>query len=410
MSALANVVSYDLEERDRRWGSVRAGMAERGIDLLIVLPESDTTDVRYLAQEVGAVLFPVEGDPWIVIGGEDSHLALGRKAWIEQRTSATATGSNRVSYGLAVSDAISTLGLRPRRVGIAGLDASPYSHVRSQDGYVIYATVARILEALPGAEVVNAAPVMGLARYVKSEAEIAAVRAGVQVAEAAAVAIGEMFRVGNRQADAYRAGYAALLEPGVAGPCGGMHTCSGMPMLAWCPGEWGKVRPRIVGTPSGLIEDGLCVGTEIITVIHGCFAQVAEPYVAGPVNAMQQEVFDLNIAAFDAACRALRPGVTWREVKESTLAVAEGTDWKVTFLIHGGKDGPLFIPGDRHDRWLDDKVEANTTLVCKPHVFPANQDDQIARSYDVTWGDTVVVRQGGAERLGTRPQRLIAYS
>src|SRR5258708_3863360 len=118
MSALANVVSYDFDERDRRWGRVRAGMAEHGIDLLIVLPESDTTDVRYLAQEGGAVLFPLEGDPWIVIGGEDSHLAVARKAWIEQRRSATSTGSNRFSYGAAVADTLRDLRLRPRHVGI----------------------------------------------------------------------------------------------------------------------------------------------------------------------------------------------------------------------------------------------------------------------------------------------------
>ncbi|TCN44191.1 Xaa-Pro aminopeptidase [Kribbella orskensis] len=404
MSALANVISYDLDERDLRWGRVRAAMGEQGIDLLIVLPESDATDARYLAQEAGAVLFPLEGDPWIVIGGEDSHLALTRKAWMDQRISATDQGVNRWSYGSAVAENLRKLKLTPSRVGIAGLDGSLYSHVRALDGYALYSTVTRILEALPGAEVVNAAPLMAGVRYIKSAAEISAVRAGVQVAEAAAAAIGAAYRAGTSQAELYRAGYAQLLEPGVGGPFGGM------PMLAWCPGQWGQVRPRLVGTPTGLVEDGLCVATEIIAVVRGCFAQVAEPYVAGAVTAEQQEVFDLNIAAFEAACRAMRPGTTWREVKERTLAVAAGTEWKITFLLHGGVDGPLFIPGDRHEDWLDDKVEAGTTLICKPHAFPADQDDQIARSHDVTWGDMVVVREGGAERLGSRPQQLISYS
>jgi Xaa-Pro aminopeptidase len=151
------------------------------------------------------------------------------------------------------------------------------------------------------------------------------------------------------------------------------------------------------------------VGVEIIASVRGSVAQVAEPYVAGPVSGEQQEVFDLNIAAFEATRQALRPGTTWREVKEAALAVAAGTGWKVTFLLHNMMDGPVFIPGDRHADWLDDKVEAGTTMICKPHVFPATQDDQIARSHDVTWGDMVVVRQDGAERLGTRPQRLISY-
>lgn len=404
LGALANAVSYDLAERDRRWERVRAAMEEHGIDLLIALPEPSAIDVRYLAQEGGAVLFPLEGDPWIIVGGEDSHLAVAREAWIEQRVSATATGSTRVSYGAAVADKLRELKLKPRRVGIPGLDASKYSHVRSADGYVLYSAVTRIMEALPGVEVVNGNPAMASARYIKSEAEIAACRAALQLAETAAVAIREAFHVGRTQAEVYRAGFSTLLEPGVAGPFG--H----MPLLSWCPGQWGRRRPWIYGAPPGMIEEGLCVAAEIMPAVRGMAGQIAEPYLPGPVSAMQQEMFDLNIAAFEASCRALRPGATWREVKETVLAVADGTDYKVDFLMHGGMDGPMFIPVDSHDDWLDDKVVANTTLICKPAVFPANQSGPIARSHDVTWGETVVVRDGGAERLGTRPQRLVAYS
>ncbi|QFG21318.1 M24 family metallopeptidase [Actinomadura sp. WMMB 499] len=406
MSALANVIPYDRAERDRRWARVRTGMAERGIDLLIALPENvvsmDAIDARYLAEEVGAVLFPLEGDPRILVGGEDSHLAMGREAWIEQRTSATPTGSTRVPYGAAVAAALRTITPRPRRIAIAGLDGDRYGHVRSVEGYATYTTVARIQGAVPDAEVVNGAPVMSAARYVKSEAEIAAARAAVRACEEAAVAIGEAFHIGKAQAEVYRAGYTALLQQGIRGPF------AGMPMLAWAPGRWREPRPRIAGVPPGVIENGLCVATEVITVVNGIFAQVAEPYVAGPVDAEQREAFELNIAAFDAACRAMRPGVPWREVRERTLAVADGTDWKITFLVTGGVDGPLFIPVDGHDEWLDDEVEAGATLVCKPHAFPADQHTELARSTDLTWGESVVVREGGAERLGSRPPLLFS--
>ncbi len=105
MSALAERPDLDIAERDRRWGRVRAGMAERGIDLLIVLPQSDPIDVLYLSGgEQGAVLFPVEGDPWILLGGEDSNLAVEREGWITQRESATPFGSTKVPYGEAVAD------------------------------------------------------------------------------------------------------------------------------------------------------------------------------------------------------------------------------------------------------------------------------------------------------------------
>jgi Xaa-Pro aminopeptidase len=137
--------------------------------------------------------------------------------------------------------------------------------------------------------------------------------------------------------------------------------------------------------------------------------QVAEPFFAGTILSEQQEAFDLNIAAFEATRGALLPGATWREVETAALAIADGTAWQVSFLMHGGLDGPLFIPVDSHEEVLDDEIEAGTVFIVKPTVFPRDAERVVARSHDVSWGDMVVVRDGGGERLGTRPQRLIAY-
>src|SRR5262245_16670667 len=115
MSALAESAAFSLDERDRRWARVRSAVGEYGIDLLVVLPQAIPTDVRYLAQELGAVLFPVQGEPWIVLGGEDSHLAVERDGWIAQRSSATPFGATRVPFGAAVAERIRELGLRPAR-------------------------------------------------------------------------------------------------------------------------------------------------------------------------------------------------------------------------------------------------------------------------------------------------------
>ncbi len=68
------------------------------------------------------------------------------------------------------------------------------------------------------------------------------------------------------------------------------------------------------------------------------------------------------------------PGATWREVEAAALAVADGTDWQVSFLLHGGFDGPLFIPVDSHDDVLDDRIEADTIFIAKPTVFPRSAE------------------------------------
>jgi Xaa-Pro aminopeptidase len=396
MSALAEAAAFSLDERDRRWARVRSAMGEHGIDLLVVLPQAIPTDVRYLAQELGAVLFPAEGEPSIVLGGEDSHLAVERDGWIAQRSSATPFGATRVPFGAAVAERIRALGLRPARVGLVGLDGSALSNVRMPEGYLLHTSVVRIHEAVGTAEVVDGTPVMAAARYVKSEVEIGAFRAAVEIAEASAAAMAREFAVGHPQADVYRAGMAALLQPGVTET-----------NLAWCPGAWGMPRPRFAGPPPGTIEEGLCVAAEIYPGVSGYVAQVAQPFVAGPLNGEQLEAFGLNLAAFDATCAALHPGATWREVEASALTVADGTDWKVCFLLHSGPDGPLFVPNDDHEALLDTRVEAGTVFVCKPHVYPRHPGVYRARSHDVAWGDTVVVRESGAVRLGTRAREVV---
>jgi len=50
-------------------------------------------------------------------------------------------------------------------------------------------------------------------------------------------------------------------------------------------------------------------------------------------------------------------------------------------------------------------VRASSTFILKPRAFPKGTHPPL-RNYDVTWGDTVVVRAPWAERLGTRPMEL----
>lgn len=392
------VTEVDMAERDWRWDRVRTQMCSRGIDLLIVLPESNPTDVLYLANELGAVLFPLEDEPLILLGGEGSELAAHREAWIKQRESTTEFGSNRVPYGSMVADRLRARGLGKGRVALAGLDGNDYSHVRNVEGYLIYSTVVRILEALGDAEAVDGAPVMAAARHVKSEVEIAELREGCQVAEAGARAMGKAFRIGAEQADAYRAGVTAMMQPGLP-----------VPSIAWCPGAWGTPRPRVLGVPSGTVTDGLCVSAEIILGHVGSMVQITEPFIAGRIRVQQRSEFELNLAAFEAARTALVPGQTWRALRNAVLDVALGTDYSMCFLLHSGWDGPLFVPNEVPEAVLDDTVQEGSVFICKPTAWPTSTGRYNARSYDASWGDMLVVRKDGAERLGTRPQQLISY-
>ena len=79
-------------------------------------------------------------------------------------------------------------------------------------------------------------------------------------------------------------------------------------------------------------------------------------------------------------------------------------------LALGDRDHEAVSVAAARGAFLDDRIEADTVFIAKPTVFPRSAERVVARSHDVSWGDMVVVKDGGAERLGTRPQRLVSYT
>jgi Xaa-Pro dipeptidase len=67
--------------------------------------------------------------------------------------------------------------------------------------------------------------------------------------------------------------------------------------------------------------------------------------------------------------------------------------------MHGrgaGDDGPIVIRGAGNSRQLGVRLIENMVFICKPSVT------NVDRAYRLTWGDTVVVTESGAGRLGKR--------
>jgi Xaa-Pro aminopeptidase len=287
--------------------------------------------------------------------------------------------------------------LGDNRVGFCGLSGDNYLHCRQPEGYLNYSSMRVLLDRVRIGEVVDATPVMSRARYVKGEEEIDRLQRSVRITELASDRLEAALQPGSPQGRAYALASLAILEE------------LAEPLLGWCPGRWGEKRPRLASPPPGMVEAGLYLSVEIMAVVGGYFSQIAEAYVVGDPEKEALDIFEINRAAFDAMCAALRPGNTWGEAERETQAVAAGTGYKIDFLMHGrgsGHDGPLLVPVETHDRVRDDVIEEGTCFVIKPNAFPAEQEVAESRSRDVTFGDTVVVRAHAAERLGTRPNRL----
>ena len=391
---------FTTEERDRRWARIREAMDARGIDLLVALPQWMVEDSLYLANETGAVLFPLVGDPAIIIGGEGSDRAVKQKGWIGDRASATAGGSTRVPYGAAVAERMGAMGLTGKRVAIAGLRGSDLVLVRQPEGYANYTTVNTIAAAIPGAEIVDGTPVMAAARHQKSEAELQVMRAAIRIAEAGSTAMHEHTRPGVEQAEVFAQMLIAMMRAGAT-----------VSETSWCGGPWGEHKWRYVTPPPGVIGERWHVGAEIMPQLRGYNCQIQQAVWVGPMEPQAEEIFALNAAAFERSCQLMRTGALWDEVEAEVMRVADGTDYEICFLLHGrglGNEGPILIPVDSHESVRGVALAEGSTFVVKPYAFPKGVGYvHVTRQTDVTWGDTVVVRKDGAERLGSRPIELL---
>jgi Xaa-Pro aminopeptidase len=394
----ANRQGLTLQERDRRWARVRELMTEQGIDLLITMPEFKSEDSFYLANQTGVVLFPLEGEPHLILGGEGSNRALHSEGWIADKSSATATGSTIVPYGKATAERLRALNVGRKRVGLVGMAGTKYIHIRQPEGYLSYSSVRLIEEALPDATIVDGTPVLSEARNIKSEEEIELIRQAVRIAEAGLDNLIENARVGEKQSRVFGQLILEQWEQGAQET----HT-------SWCAGGWGEHKWRYTTPPPGFIGEDFYISVEIGPSVQGYGCQIANTVVVGKPTPQARDIFELGHAAFERARELMRPGLTWGEVEDGVRQL-ETDRYGIYLLVHGvayGNEGPMIIPVDRSPI-REEPVREGTTFVLKPGAFPKNEPSYAptTRSHTCSGGETVVVRRDGAERLGTRPYEL----
>ncbi len=184
VEGLSNAV-FSVRERDRRWATVRQLMAREGVDVLAVLPCSNShnrgaADALYLTQlgegaDETIVVFPMEGEPtaWLSRGG------VGPSSnWFTDIRPAT-----RGTGGRVIIDRIKELGFQCGTIGIPGLTGGLLAHCRENEGEVNWQSVEMIKQAFPNASVGSATELLGEARFQKSDEEVELLRKGTLLGE-----------------------------------------------------------------------------------------------------------------------------------------------------------------------------------------------------------------------------------
>jgi Xaa-Pro dipeptidase len=389
------IPQLSIEERDRRYKFVRAEMAQRGIDCLL-LPantgrwEQLQGDSRYLttiggfATEVFTV-FPREGEVTAYI--------FNRAAWWKQAQKwVTDVRDGRNRWGQNAVERINELGLQTGTIGISGLAGL----FRAPEGIIPYSSVKAIQDAFPQAKIVNATEMMQEIRAVKSAEEVSMLERSAAIVEKTIEAMVEHANPGVSEKELYGAMVHAMLANG-----------GELPTLFFLSAGPGLTNSSFVPTDYR-IQKGDRIIDEIEAKYGGYAAQAVSPVVIGTPDDEYQTMIDISRACFDSILGAMKPGVTFGRLFEIYRDTVEHQGkgeylWNHP-MMHArglGDDGPALLGDKDLERFSKIELQTGMTFILKPQVRPVEGKGR------ASLGDTVTVTESGARRLGKRELRLI---
>jgi Xaa-Pro aminopeptidase len=393
---------YSLAERDWRWQRVRDGAAKAGLDCVFVplcvdgrnlhlsLEQARGTrsDIRFLTQlESAAIVLPTDGRKPIVVSNEETG-----NDWITDFRSVDG------SWGKSMAVALIDAGMERARIGVSGIRRGFYTHGRAFHGVVNHSSYAEVLERLPNATFENATDIIGYARYVKSEEQIACLRRGAAIAAAGIDKMIELAQPGMDEGILYARVMQTMVSLG----------SEYYPMAFYSGPHAGRRLPRFEDPTEGrFLQPMYRIANEVDAVFGGLIAQEQQPIFLGPLPDEWKPAIDAQRDLYYAALEILTPGRTFAEFMDFVNSFGEKRGLKSTLLMHGrgyGDDGPLFTPQNRGGRNRDVLIEKGNVFIVKPIVSSADG------SFDTSWGGCVAVTEKSGEPLVKRTPGMVSVT
>ena len=371
---------FSQAEYENRLRAVRHEMAARGIDVLLV---DETEHLAYLAgwhasgSRYHGCLVPANGDPVMVFRSLDEPAFLER-SWLRDHICFPDT-EDPVE---AIVRTITARGWAAARLG-----------VETDSHYLTVQIYEALRRALPRATLVDFATVLRELRLRKSPRETEYLRQAAGIADQAmrdaVAAVGE----GVSERVAAIAASATFLRLGA-------DTARTGPITAG----------RRSGTLHGLLGDhrlnrGDLLHMELVPSVNGYSARLMRPTVIGPPSAEQAHTAARLIQIQDDQLAAMKPGAVARDVDRVCRARVLGADLRESYDNFTGYT--LGYYGATHPPRTSDFTRAfvpTAEWVLEPgmvfHMYTG------ARG--MSFSETVLVTEGGAERLTRLERRLFA--
>lgn len=242
----------------------------------------------------------------------------------------------------------------------------------------------------PGLQIAHAEPALSALRSVKDAAEIAAMERAIAVAEKALKRIVPRIKVG-------------LSERQLAGMLTQELLASGADSMAFGPivsGGPNSASPH--ATPSDrTIRTGDLLVVDWGVYVDGYPSDITRTFAVGEIDDELRRIYDVVLAANEAARRAVRPGVTGRQVDRAARDVIEDAGY-----------GEFFIHRTGHGLGLEvheppDMSPVNDAPIAAGNVFTIEPGIYLPGRGGVRIEDNIVATEDGGRTMTTFTRELM---
>jgi len=270
MRKLTEYPTLSLQERDRRWTMVRAEMAQRGLDALVLcgwpaMWDFNIANARYLCPiggnaEHNVMVFPREGEPTTFIYSPVfTEYWRGAQSWVAD------VRPRKGTFADSVADRLTEIKLSTAKVGIDGL-AGPLD----PDGWTPHSLYMRLKERLPGVALTSLDDMMEKLRVVKSAEEIAALDKAAKLGDLMLAACRDTARPVVKECEVYGRMVETMLANGGEEPT----------LFLWAADKHPYPHPFRVPT-TRVLERGDMIICEMHPKFGGYFSHVERTYCLG---------------------------------------------------------------------------------------------------------------------------------
>ncbi len=266
-----------------RAARVREALDGRAAALLV----SDLTNVRWLTGFTGS-------NGWVVIGPDEIVLGTdGRYGGQAEQQMAAAGVNGRVLVGTSAAQLDAHLAQASSAVGALGFEAAAISHSRYLH-----------LDAQLTVELVAVDGLVEAVRRTKDAGEVARIAEACRIADAALAAVAPTLGDGRTEADVRNDLESEMRRLGASGPSYDTIVAAG-PVNASMPHHSpGHAR----------LEPGHTVVIDVGALYDGYHSDMTRSFVVGDPSALQQELYEVVLAAQTAGVAAVRPGLATAEL------------------------------------------------------------------------------------------------